>query len=112
DAKASDGTHVRMLTRPAQGEFAIQSGRSLDEQDRVRRKLGLILAAVALGGVALAAGLGLLVSRSALKPVEDLTAAAEDVATTEDLSASIDVPPGQKDELARLATSFNAMLAA
>ena len=106
--------HIRMITRPIRTGLALQSGRSLDEQDRVLRKLGLLLAAVALGGVALATGLGLLVARSALKPVEDLTRAAEHVATTEDLSATIPLPQGgsQRDELARLAASFNAMLAA
>ena len=42
-------------------------------------------------------------------PVERLTAAAEHVARTEDFATSIDID--RSDELGRLATSFNAMLA-
>ena len=70
--------------------------------------MALIL--VALGGVALAAGLGWAVGRASIRPVEDLTLAAEHVTATQDLSATINEEGN--DELARLARSFNAMLAA
>ncbi len=50
--------------------------------------LKLVLAIVSLGGIALAAALGLLVSRAALVPVRRLTGAAERVARTQDLGAS------------------------
>ena len=52
--------------------------------------------------------LGYFVSRAAVAPVERLRRAAEQVATTRDLSRRIDV--GGTDELAALAASFNLML--
>jgi two-component system sensor histidine kinase MprB len=86
----------------------VQLTRSLAEVDRNLADLRLRLILAGLGGVALAAALGLLVSRSALRPVRRLTEAAEHVAETQDLSASIEVHG--RDEVARLATSFNEML--
>jgi len=70
----------------------------------------LILALLFLGGIALAAALGFLVSRAALVPVRRLTGAAERVAQTQDLGHRIE--PAESDELGRLADSFNTMLAA
>jgi two-component system sensor histidine kinase MprB len=61
-------------------------------------------------GIALAAALAALVATAALRPVRRLTAAAENVAATGDLSER--VAAGGADELGRLATRFNAMLAA
>lgn len=103
-------THVRVITRPAVGGGAIQIARSLTETDRTLNELRLILILVAAGGVVIAAGLGLAVARSALRPVKRLTNAAEHVAETQDLDASI--PVDRSDELGRLAESFNEMLAA
>jgi two-component system sensor histidine kinase MprB len=61
-------------------------------------------------GIAIAAALAALVATATLRPVRRLTAAAENVAATGDLSERVDV--AGKDELGRLATRFNAMLAA
>jgi two-component system sensor histidine kinase MprB len=66
---------------------------------------------VALGGVMLAAALGTVVARAALRPVERLTGVVEEVARTRDLSRRV-VAGGGHDELNRLAASFNEMLAA
>ena len=70
----------------------------------------LLLIVITLGGVAIAGGLGLAVSRAALTPVRRLTHATERVTETGDLSERIAV--GGQDELSRLAASFNTMLAA
>ena len=70
----------------------------------------LLLILITLGGVAIASGLGLAVSRAALTPVRRLTDATERVTETGDLSERI--PVGGQDELSRLASSFNTMLAA
>ena len=67
-----------------------------------------MLALVSVGGIAVAGVLGYFVSRAAVAPVERLRRAAEQVATTRDLSRRIDV--GGTDELAALAASFNLML--
>jgi two-component system sensor histidine kinase MprB len=104
------GTHVRILTTRLSPSLAVQIARPLDEVDRTLHRLALLLAAVSLGGVALAAGAGVLVTRAALAPVRRLTETAEHVTATRDLSRRIEAAGG--DELGRLAASFNAMLEA
>ena len=105
-----DGTHVRVYTAAVKSGGAIQVARPLGDIDETLNELALILAAVTLAGVAMAAGLGYIVSRAALSPVARLSAAAEQVTATHDLSQRID--PGGGDELGRLAETFNSMLEA
>ena len=102
--------HVRVITFPYQPNFAVQIARPLDDTDRALSRIKVLLFFIAAGGVLIAAGLGLAVSRAALIPVRRLTQATETVTETRDLSERIEA--GGKDELGRLATSFNAMLAA
>jgi two-component system sensor histidine kinase MprB len=103
-------THVRMLTERAPLAGAVwQVALPLTEVDSTLAHLLLVLALVSLGGIALAAALGLIVSRAALVPVSRLTGAAERVARTQDLGHRIRT--GGDDELGRLAASFNTMLA-
>jgi two-component system sensor histidine kinase MprB len=104
------GTHVRILTERASAGGVWQVALPLTDVDSTLTHLKLVLALVCLGGVALAAALGLLVSRAALVPVRRLTGAAERVARTQDLGHRIQA--GEEDELGRLAGSFNTMLAA
>jgi two-component system sensor histidine kinase MprB len=73
-------------------------------------KIRKILVGIGVGGIALAAALGLLVSRAALAPVRRLTGATERVRETGDLSERIETYG--TDELSRLGASFNAMLSA
>ena len=61
-------------------------------------------------GIAAAAGLAALVATAVLRPVRRLTAAAETVAATGNLAERVEADGS--DELGRLATRFNAMLAA
>jgi two-component system sensor histidine kinase MprB len=103
-------THVRVLTIPYGGGYAIQVARSLEEVDAVLERISTFLLAIALVGIAIAAGLGLLVARAVLAPVQRLTRTAEEVSETRDLSRRIDVVGA--DELARLAVTFNTMLGA
>ncbi len=105
------GTPVRILTERAPELDAVwQVALPLTDVNSTLTHLKLVLAIVSLGGIALAAALGLLVSRAALVPVRRLTGAAERVARTQDLTHRIDA--GEEDELGRLAESFNTMLAA
>ena len=104
------GTPVRVLTARAAEGAAWQVALPLSDLNSTLDRLRLVLAIVVLGGIALAAALGLLVSRAALVPVRRLTGAAERVARTQDLGHRI--PPGGQDELGRLSASFNTMLAA
>src|SRR5215211_6443742 len=104
------GFHVRVLTFGVPGGVAVQLARNLEEVDRALERIKKILLAVAASGIALAIVLGLAVSRAALAPVRRLTDATETVTETGDLRQRIDV--SGRDELSRLATSFNAMLGA
>ncbi len=104
------GTPVRMLTEQAAPGGVWQVALPLSDLDSTLSHLRLVLALVCLGGIALAALLGLLVSRVALVPVRQLRAAAERVTRTQDLAHRIDA--GGEDDLGRLAGSFNTMLAA
>jgi two-component system sensor histidine kinase MprB len=105
-----DGTHVRILTQRIAPGFAIQVARPLDEVDRILDTLKLLLAGISLGGILLAGGIGLVVTRTALAPVRRLTEVTAEVAETQDVRRRIDATG--RDELSRLAASFNTMLAA
>jgi two-component system sensor histidine kinase MprB len=104
------GVHLRVLSARLPGGEVLQIARPLTDVDRTLRNLSFVLVAVTLGGIGLAAGLGLLVARGTLRPVRRLTATAEQVAATQDLSHRL--PAEGRDELDRLAASFNMMLAA
>lgn len=109
DTVRVDGEPVRIYTASAPRSLAVQAARPIGELEQslavVRRRLLL----GSLVGIGLAAAMGLVVARRAVKPVDQLTALAEDVATTGDLTRRIDVT--SDDEIARLARTFNLMLA-
>ncbi|HEX5927287.1 MAG TPA: HAMP domain-containing sensor histidine kinase, partial [Baekduia sp.] len=105
-----DGVHLRVLTRRGENGEALQIARSLTEADATLGRLRWVLVAVMLGGVGLAAALGLAVSRAATRPLARLTATAEQVTATGELHHRI--PVGADDEPGRLAAAFNAMLSA
>jgi two-component system sensor histidine kinase MprB len=90
---------------------ALQFVRSLSDISRTLERLRLILLLVVAGGLAAGAAAGALVSRAALAPVRRLTATAERIARTGDPSERVE-EAGGRDELARLGTAFNTMLAA
>ncbi len=104
-----DGTPYRMITSPLPFG-AVQLARDLTETQRVLAGLTLRLAIIGLAGVAASALAGWMIARRTVEPVERLTAAAERVATTQDLDQPIDV--GGDDEVGRLGRSFNTMLTA
>ena len=102
--------HYRVLTFTVGGGTAVQLARPMADTDRTLGHLLWVLALVAAAGVASSLLLGYLVGKASLKPVEDLTDAVERVAATGQLDERIEV--SGDDELSRLATSFNQMLAA
>lgn len=109
DITISEG-HFRMLTASLPGGRKVQIARSLAETDQVLAALRNRLGIIALIGTALA-GLGAwALGRRATRPIEDLTAACEQVALTQDLTSP--VASGGGGELGRLASSFNTMLQA
>jgi two-component system sensor histidine kinase MprB len=90
--------------------LAIQIAHPVGDVYHTLSDLRLILWLVTFGGVVMAVALGYLIGKATLRPVERLTAAAEHVAATQELDATI-VEDGD-DELARLAHAFNSMLTA
>jgi two-component system sensor histidine kinase MprB len=113
DASVS-GADVRVLTVPVQSftgqRYALQVAQDLSGVNHTLHRIALILLVIAAGGIAVAVGLGLAVSRAALTPVRRLSSATQNVTKTGDLSERVDAR-GQ-DELSALAGSFNTMLGA
>jgi two-component system sensor histidine kinase MprB len=103
------GKHLRVLTvGRGSGRGAAQVARPLTEVDDVLSNLLIVLIVIGAGGIALAVGLGAVVARTALAPIARFTRRTEKLTGTPDLSQRLEVEG--KDELARLATSFNATL--
>lgn len=103
------GLHLRVLTRGlGEGGGAIQVARPLDEVDRQLDRILLMLVFVGAAGVALGAGLAGLVARTALAPIATFTRRTEELAADPDPSERIEVTG--RDELSRLARSFNSTL--
>ena len=108
--------HLREITFPVQIVFndgtsetaAVQLARPLNGTDSILSSLRLILAALALGGIALAAVLGRLAARRVLAPLGEVAEAAQHIGETDDLSGRIRVHAD--DEVGGLATRFNTML--
>jgi two-component system sensor histidine kinase MprB len=107
DATTVSGEHVRARTVSTGDGYAIVTTRSLEEVDAATRQLAIVLTLAGLLGVLAAAAAGLFVALVVLRPVRQLTAAAEHVAATEDLD--VPIPVEGRDEVARLSTAFNAM---
>lgn len=103
-----DGTKLRVLTVGTGGMGAVMIARPLSEVEHELSHLLLILALIGVGGVVLAAALGALVARTALAPIARFTAQTETLTGSLDLSRRLEV--GGRDELSRLAHSFNDTL--
>ncbi|MDO7868394.1 sensor histidine kinase [Nocardioides jiangxiensis] len=106
------GARYRAVTWPMAGDHgrAIVVVQSLAPQERVLKRLGLVMLLLGGAGVVGAGLAGWAVARSGLRPVRRLTRAAEEIARTEDLRPI--EATGSNDEIARLATAFNQMLTA
>lgn len=104
-----DGEKFRVVAVPAEPRLALVLAQPTAPTENLLDRLGLVLFVVGATGVAVAGWAGLAIARAGLRPVERLTAAAEHVAATEELEP---IEVTGEDELARLASSFNAMLAA
>jgi two-component system sensor histidine kinase MprB len=118
-----DGVHYRMVTTPAviflstavaesteARSVALQAARDLTETDAFLGGLRTRLILIGGSAVLLAGVAAWFLSRRAVRPVAVLTRAAEQVAATHDLEVPIAV--ARRDEIGRLAASFNTMLAA
>ena len=107
---ASDGgtDDLRVAAVPGPGGTVVAAGTSRDGVDNAVRRAGIQLLVLALTLVAVAALGSWLLARAALRPVESMRRQAAAL-RTQDAGAGIDVPPG-RDEVARLAMTFNDLL--
>ncbi|HMF83660.1 MAG TPA: HAMP domain-containing sensor histidine kinase [Acidimicrobiia bacterium] len=103
-----NGRHLRIASATAPDGRSVQFAQDVDDVDATISDLRTTLLIVGGLSILVAALLALIVARASFRPVARLTRAAERVATTQDLAASIDVR--RRDELGRLASSINAML--
>jgi two-component system, OmpR family, sensor histidine kinase MprB len=119
DATVEDASgqqfHLREFIAPTTTDAGVFSGavivaQSLESTDRALARIRFWILLIGGIGIAAAAALAAFVATAALRPVRRLTAAAESVAATGNLSERVDVESG--DELGRLAARFNGMLAA
>jgi two-component system sensor histidine kinase MprB len=101
---------VRELVIPITGGGAVISVYPLGPTQHALARIRFWILLVSGIGIAVAAALAAFVASAALKPVRRLTAAAENVAATGDLTERVEATGS--DELGRLASRFNGMLAA
>ena len=100
--------HLRVITVPIEGLGAVQLGRSLESVDAVLGRLRIVLALLVLVGTAFAALLARLFARPVIRPISELTRAAEHIEATGDLGRRIGARG--EDEVGRMAQRFDAML--
>jgi two-component system sensor histidine kinase MprB len=104
------GTDYRMLTTALPSGGALQTARDLTETTSVLAQFRNRLLVIGLLSTLAAAGVGWLFARRMARPVEDLTDTAETIAATKNLD--LPIPVEGRDEVGRLASSFETMLAA
>lgn len=107
------GIHARLITAPATDHgqpAAVITAIPLVATDHALARIRFWILLIGGMGVAAAAALAAFVAAAALKPIQRLTAAAENVAATGDLTERVDATGS--DELGRLGRRFNGMLAA
>ncbi|HXK15827.1 MAG TPA: HAMP domain-containing sensor histidine kinase [Gaiellaceae bacterium] len=100
----------RELVAPTSPAGAVITIQPLEPTENALHRIRFWILLIGGIGIAAAAALAAFVATAALRPVRRLTAAAETVAATGDLTERVDVDGN--DELGRLAVRFNAMLAA
>ena len=103
-----DDVHLRVLTASLDPIGAVQAARSLTDADRLLHRLRIVLIVLVVVGTVLAALASRLFSRRVVRPVTELTEAAEHIEATGDLGRRIEA--GGHDEVGRMAEHFNGML--
>ncbi|MFL6122229.1 sensor histidine kinase [Actinophytocola sp.] len=110
DGQTRSGKPVRVLLQPVGDGVVIAVSRSLTEIQNTLSGLGNVLVIASFLGAVLTAAAGLLMTRTALAPMERLTETAEEIARSENLDIPVDV--SGRDEVGRLGRAFTAMTAA
>ncbi|WP_244930520.1 HAMP domain-containing sensor histidine kinase [Nocardioides sp. W7] len=104
-----EGNRYRVVAVPYLDHQALLLAQSLEPQQKVLARLGIVMLLFGLAGVVAAGVAGWGVAANGLRPVRRLTAKVEHIARTEELQP---IPVEGDDEIARLSSAFNQMLAA
>jgi len=114
-ANASDrGQQFRVYTAPLPGDSGgglVRTSRAANADDGALRNAALLLAGLTVAATGITYAVARLTAGRILRPIADLTAAAEHVTRTSDLTARLR-STGTNDEVGRLSSSFDTMLAA
>lgn len=102
---------VQIVAVPARDGGIIAVGRSLAEQQQTFAVLRDILLIVGSAATLIALAAGWWLSGAALRPIDHMTTIARTIEVEHDFSRRVDAS-GPQDEVGRLATTFNEMLAA
>jgi two-component system sensor histidine kinase MprB len=108
------GQRFRVYTAAGPGLSSIplvRTSRAVNADDAALRTAALLLAGLTVAAAGVTYSVARLTAGRVLRPIAELTAAAEHVAATRDLSGHIGAT-GTKDEVGRLGSSFDTMLAA
>jgi two-component system, OmpR family, sensor kinase len=111
--RLSDGTDLRVATRRVKdqaddGSYYIRLGQSLETLDAARWRLLIILGIAIPVALLLGSYGGLLLANQALRPVDRITRAAEQISTG-DLTERVPMS-AKMDEIGRLVVTFNQMI--
>jgi two-component system, OmpR family, sensor histidine kinase MprB len=114
-ANAIDGgRQFRVYTATFPGDPGgglVRASRPANADDGALRNAALLLAALTVAAAGITYGGARLTASRILRPIAELTAAAEHVTRTRDLTARLRAV-GSNDEVGRLSSSFDTMLAA
>jgi two-component system sensor histidine kinase MprB len=103
------GTHIRVSVNGIGPKGALMVALPMADVDRTLHNQLLLLIGIGAGGIALAALLGILVARTALAPIGRFTRRTESIAAAQErLDQRVEVTG--RDELSRLARTFNTTL--
>jgi two-component system, OmpR family, sensor kinase len=109
-----NGTRYRGYLAPIAGDREprgfVLAGRSLQDIDGSLGSLRLFLLAGNLAGLLLAVGVGWLIARNGLRPIEEITGIARSIALSQGFGQRVKVGES-RDEVGRLAVTLNEMLA-
>ena len=100
--------HSEPLSVGGRNVGVVQVGQSLQEMDQTLRFTAYLLAVSSVITVCIAAIIGFLLARSALRPIDQMTRAALEISRTSNLQQRLEVT--SQDELGLLAETFNEML--
>ena len=99
----------RVLDHEGNGTYFIRLGQSLEALDIARKRLLLVLGLAIPAVLLLGSYGGLLLANQALRPVDRITKAAEQIGVAGDLSERVPAS-ARMDEIGRLAATFNHMI--